>query len=575
MKVDLLIKNVKIFNSYLKKFKDGNVAILNNKFLYIDNNKNTEFEATNIIDGRNQYMIPGFIDIHMHIESSMMTPEPFCHHLSKNGVTTIVAEPHEIANIFGNKGIKALIEAETSINTSIFYGIPSSVPSTSPELETTGAILDFEEMKSLTSNPKVICIGEIMNYRQIIDNNSLDICKIIEYVKKYKPQYAIEGHCPKLLDLDLAKFLYLGINGDHTEHTLEEFIQRFENGMFMELQEKSISAELLNYIKKNNLYEHFSFVTDDTMPDTFLYKGHLNAVIKKAIQAGIDIENAIYCATFTPARRMNLHDRGTIAPGKKADFLLIDNLEDLHITRTFIDGKEVYNIDSETKYIPTNYKFPKEFYESVKLRKITEDIFKIPVNIKKNKIDCRIIQVKDGSTRTTETIEKINIKNGYLDWENSPYLLIAVFERHGKNGNIGFGLVTGDCIKKGSIATTYAHDHHNLMVIGKNATDMTMAVNRIIEIQGGICCTENNKILAEVPLPIAGILSEKVIQDLGIEIKILKEKMIYLGYNHYNPIMSLCTLSLPVSPTLKITDKGLVDVNQGKIVNLVIEDYSN
>ena len=373
MKVDLLVKNVKVFNSYLKKFKDGNVAILNNKFLYIDNNKNIEFEASSTIDGKNQYMIPGFIDIHMHIESSMMTPAPFCHHLSKNGVTTIVAEPHEIANVFGKKGIEAMIAAENSINTSIFYGIPSSVPSTSPDLETTGAILDFEEMKNLTSNPKVICIGEIMNYRKVIVDNSLDICKFIEYIKKNKPQYAIEGHCPKLLDLDLAKFLYLGINGDHTEHTFEEFVQRFENGMFMELQAKSISSELINYIKENNLYEHFAFVTDDTMPDTFLHKGHLNVVIKKAIQAGINIENAIYCATFTPARRMNLHDRGVIAPGKKADFLLIDNLKNLHITQTFIDGKEVYNINSEAKYIPTDYKFPEEFYQSVRVEKINED----------------------------------------------------------------------------------------------------------------------------------------------------------------------------------------------------------
>ena len=393
MKVDLLVKNVKVFNSYLKKFKDGNVAILNNKFLYIDNNKNIEFEASSTIDGKNQYMIPGFIDIHMHIESSMMTPAPFCHHLSKNGVTTIVAEPHEIANVFGKKGIEAMIAAENSINTSIFYGIPSSVPSTSPDLETTGAILDFEEMKNLTSNPKVICIGEIMNYRKVIVDNSLDICKFIEYVKKNKPQYAIEGHCPKLLDLDLAKFLYLGINGDHTEHTFEEFVQRFENGMFMELQAKSISSELINYIKENNLYEHFAFVTDDTMPDTFLHKGHLNVVIKKAIQAGINIENAIYCATFTPARRMNLHDRGVIATGKKADFLLIDNLKNLHITQTFIDGKEVYNINSEAKYIPTDYKFPEEFYQSVRVEKINEDIFQIPVNNKENEVNCRIIKV--------------------------------------------------------------------------------------------------------------------------------------------------------------------------------------
>jgi adenine deaminase len=300
-------------------------------------------------------------------------------------------------------------------------------------------------------------------------------------------------------------------------------------------------------------------------------KGHLNVVIKKAIQAGINIENAIYCATFTPARRMNLHDRGVIAPGKKADFLLIDNLKNLHITQTFIDGKEVYNINSEAKYIPTDYKFPEEFYQSVRVEKINEDIFQIPVNNKENEVNCRIIKVIDGSTRTTEIIEKLNVKNGYLDWENSLYMLITVFERHGKNGNIGFGLVTRDCIKNGAIATTYAHDHHNLMVIGKNIKDMTKAINRIIELQGGICCVENEEILAEVPLPVAGILSEKTVQELGKEVEILREKISQLGYKHYNPIMSLCTLSLPVSPALKITDKGLIDVNQGKIVNLIID----
>lgn len=571
MKIDLLIKNVKVFNSYLKKFRDANVAILDKKFMYIDNNKIEEFEAHNIIDGKNQYMVPGFIDIHMHIESSMMTPAPFCHHLSKNGVTTIVAEPHEIANVFGQEGIEAMINAEDSINTSIFYGIPSSVPSTSPVLETTGAILDFQAMKNLTTNPKVICIGEIMNYRKVIEDNSLDICKFIEYVKQNKPNYAIEGHCPKLLDLDLAKFLYLGINGDHTEHTFEEFVQRFENGMFMELQDKSISQELFDYIKENNLYEHFAFVTDDTMPDTFLYNGHLNAVIKKALKTGISIENAIYCATFTPARRMNLFDRGVIAPGKKADFLLIDDLETLHIAQTFIDGKEVYNFMDEKKYIPTNYKFPEKFYKSVQVEKVTEEIFKIPTNSTTSSVNCRIIEVKDESTRTVELEKKLSIKDGYLDWENSPYMLIAVFERHGKNKNIGFGLVTGDCIKKGAIATTYAHDHHNLMVIGKNAKDMVIAVNRIIDLQGGICCVENENLLCEVPLPVAGILSEKSIQELGKEVEILRQSMHSLGYKHYNPIMSLCTLSLPVSPALKITDKGLIDVTQGKIVSLIKE----
>lgn len=308
-------------------------------------------------------MVPGLIDIHMHIESSMMTPAPFCHQLAKNGVTTIVAEPHEIANVFGDRGIYAMIKAEDNIDTSIFYGIPSSVPSTSEELETTGAVIDCEGMKKIAENPNVICVGEVMNYRKVIVDDTLEICRFIEYVKKEKPTYAIEGHCPKLLDLELSKFLYLGINGDHTEHTMEEFKQRFENGMFVEIQAKSIEKELIDYIKENNLYEHFSFVTDDVMADTFLNEGHLNVVMKKAVKEGLRIEDAIYSATYTPARRMHLLDRGVLAPGKKADFLFVEDLEKFEIKNTFIDGKEVYNSSEEKNIFLQHTDFQRIFIE--------------------------------------------------------------------------------------------------------------------------------------------------------------------------------------------------------------------
>lgn len=570
MKIDLLIKDVKIYNSYLKKFKEANVAILDKKILHVDTKKEIEFDAEKIIDGKNQYMVPGLIDIHMHIESSMMTPAPFCHQLAKNGVTTIVAEPHEIANVFGDRGIYAMIKAEDNIDTGIFYGIPSSVPSTSEELETTGAVIDCEGMKKIAENPNVICVGEVMNYRKVIVDDTLEICRFIEYVKKEKPTYAIEGHCPKLLDLELSKFLYLGINGDHTEHTMEEFKQRFENGMFVEIQAKSIEKELIDYIKENNLYEHFSFVTDDVMADTFLNEGHLNVVMKKAVKEGLRIEDAIYSATYTPARRMHLLDRGVLAPGKKADFLFVEDLEKFEIKNTFIDGKEVYNSSEEKKYIPTTYRFPEDFYRSVHVKNIKAEDIKIPVETTEKEVMCRVIEVSDGSTRTKELIRPVPVKDGYLDWESSEYCLIVVFERHGKNGNIGFGLVTGDSIKKGAIATTYAHDHHNLMVIGKIAVDIIKAANRIIEIQGGICAVENENILAEVELPVAGILSEKSVEELGKEVEKLRGAMKALGYKHYNPIMSLCTLSLPVSPALKITDKGLIDVAESKVVSLIV-----
>lgn len=242
-KVSLLIKNARVFNTYLKRFVPADVSVRKGKFYYIDRERSQDFQAEEVLDAEGMYMIPGFIDIHMHIESSMMTPGPFGSCLAGYGVTTIVSEPHEIANVKGMRGILEMISAAKDTPIDIYYGIPSSVPSTSKELETTGGVIDFQAMKHLLEEKDVVCVGEIMNYRQIIKENHLEISRFLDYLRREKPGYVIEGHCPSLTGLDLAKFLYLGINGDHTEHTLEEVRQRIENGMFFELQDKMLKEE--------------------------------------------------------------------------------------------------------------------------------------------------------------------------------------------------------------------------------------------------------------------------------------------------------------------------------------------
>ena len=322
-KIQLLIKHAKVFNSYLKKFIDADVSVKDGKFYYIDRKHENLFDAEQTIDADGQYMIPGMVDIHMHIESSMTTPSSFGNCAAKNGVTTVVSEPHEMANVKGVRGILEMISAAKDAPIDIFYGIPSSVPSTSEELETTGGVIDFEAMKHLLGEKDVVCVGEIMNYREIIRENHLEISKFLDYLRQEHPGYVIEGHCPSLVDLDLAKFLYLGINGDHTEHTLEEVKQRIENGMFFEIQDKMLKPEVLSYICENHLFEYCSFVTDDTMADVLYEQGHLNTVVQKAIEMGFPKEQAIYCATYTPCQRMHFYDRGVIAPGKLADFILL------------------------------------------------------------------------------------------------------------------------------------------------------------------------------------------------------------------------------------------------------------
>ncbi|MGL4654431.1 MAG: adenine deaminase C-terminal domain-containing protein [Sarcina sp.] len=569
MKVDLILKNAKVFNSFYKKFVDANVAVLDGKIFHIDKTKGEVFECDNEIECENKYLIPGLIDIHMHIESSMTTPEIFTNHIKKFGVTTIVAEPHEIANIAGIESITEFLNSNSECEVDVFYGIPSSVPSTNVNLETTGAILNYDDMVKISELDNVICVGEVMNYRGVIKDNTLEIVKFLEYVRNERKDLVIEGHCPKLTGVDLSKFLFLGIDGDHTEHNLDEIIEHFENGMFVELQEKMLKEEVLNHIVENNLYEHMSFVTDDVMPD-YLLEGQLDSVVRKAIQKGFPVNEAIYCATTTPAKRMKLHDRGAIAVSKIADMVLLDDLETLKVSKTFKDGKVIYDKSNEQEIKRANYRFSKEICNSVKVRELTEEDFIIKTD-KIGKVTCRVMEINDGGTFTKEVIKEFDVVDGKIDFENSDCVMVAVFERYGKNSSVGIGLATGDIIKKGAVATTYAHDCHNLLVVGKNATDMVKVANSVITNNGGLSTCYNGELKTEVKLNIGGILSDAPMSVLGEEIRLFRESLIELGYKHYNPIMSLCTLTLPVSPNLKITDKGLIDVKEGKIVDLIME----
>lgn len=568
-KVSLLIKNAKVFNSYLKKFIPADVSVRDGKFYYIDREQSQPFAADEVLDAKGMYMIPGLIDIHMHIESSMMTPGPFGNCLAEYGVTTIVSEPHEIANVKGMRGILEMISAAKDTPIDIYYGIPSSVPSTSEELETTGGVIDFASMKHLLEEKDVVCVGEIMNYRQIIRENNLEISRFLDYLRSERPGYVIEGHCPSLTGLDLAKFLYLGINGDHTEHTLEEVKQRIENGMFFEMQDKMLKEDVIAYIRDNHLFEYVSFVTDDTMADTLFEEGQLNAVVEKAIRKGFPLEQAIYCATYTPSRRMHLYDRGAIAPGLIADFQLLADPACLRPEYVYKNGAVIYSGEKGvTARAP--HRFPEDFYHSVTLPPLTAEDFSVSAPEGVSSVTVRAIEVSRERTQTKEVSVTMPVRDGKICWQGSGCLLAMVIERHGKNGNIGYGFLTGDCLKEGAAATTYCHDHHNLLVAGANPEDMQIAVRRIRELNGGFLTVKDGHILAELALPVAGLLSETSLADTAKDLGAVRRSLEELGYVHYNPIMSFGTLGLPVSPALKITDKGLVDVKESKIVPLII-----
>lgn len=574
-KVSLLIRGAKVFNTYLKRFREADVAVVNDRFYYIDIMQKTEFEAERTIDAHGQYMIPGLVDIHMHIESSMMTPGAFAQCLAANGVTTIVSEPHEMANVKGMRGIREMIRAGSKAPVDIFYGIPSSVPSTDETLETTGGRIDYEDMKELLAYPEVVCVGEVMNYRGVIQAGSqLEINRFLSYVREKYPFFPVEGHCPKLMDLELAKFLSLGINADHTEHTLEEIRQRMENGMFLEIQQKMLGRELFDYIRDNHLYEHCAFVTDDTMADVLWKKGQLNYVVSEAVTLGFPLEEAVYCATYTPCRRMHLDDRGAIAPGKLADFQLMRRPESFRPERVFKRGREIFPAPQTGEEVET-YRFPADFYQSVQVGKVTPEFFRIAVPEHSGEVQVRVIEVEPSGTQTRLKPVTMRVRDGYLDWKDSGCLLAVVLERHGKNETAGFGFLTGSCHTRGTLASTYMHDHHNLMVAGDDVSDMAFAVNRIRKMQGGCLAVYQGEILAELALPVCGLLSDRPVAEIGAGLALVRKAMERLGYRHENPVMSFACLGLPVSPAWKLTNLGLVSVQEGKRKSLIIEKGGN
>ncbi len=555
--VDLILKNGNVYNTFLQKFEIKDVAILNGKFYYISNNIN-ELKCNNIINCKNKYIIPGFIDIHMHIESSMTVPSQFSKMVLSHGVTTVVADPHEIANVLGIDGINHFISSDTTLD--IFYGIPSSVPSTNSNLETTGGKIEENDVLELLKNPKIMCLGEVMNFKDLICKNDTLIKNIIKLCKENKPYLPIEGHCPKISGLDLAKFIYAGVDADHTQQTPESIYEKITNGMFLEIQKKSINKDTIKTLVDNNFYEYFAFVTDDVMAD-HLKDGHLNKIVKIAIDLGMPINKAIYCATYTPARRMNLIDRGTISVGKIADFIILDDLQNLKIKDVYKNGK-LYKGENIKKE-----KFPLHFYNTVKCNKATIDDFNLKTN-KKDSVKCNVIKIDKNSTFTKKITKTLPIINGEIQWENSGLALLVVYERYGKTNNKTYALVDGAINKKGAIATTWAHDHHNLMVMGTKKEDMLLAQHNIIDMQGGYIVCSNNKIIAKAVLNVGGIVNDGDINILAQNIKDIRKAMNNLGYEHINEIMSFSTLSLPVSPEIKITDKGIIYTKTQQFINL-------
>lgn len=555
---DLCVKNAKVLNSYFRRFDEADVYIKDGKFLYIDKKKEEKLTFDRFIDARGMYMIPGLIDIHMHIESSMVTPLAFCRYTARNGLTTIVSEPHEIANVCGMEGIRAMILSGKESPYDCYYAIPSNVPILSKDYETSGGTITFEDMLKLKDEENVLCLGEVMNYSQIIEEDDSEVAKFIRKVHEEDPYYVLEGHCPALKDLDLAKYLYLGIGSDHCTHDMEELIQRFENGMFVQLQDVMVTKEVIDYVCENHLYEYFSFVTDDTLPDVLVNKGHLDAIVRKAIRLGMKAEDAIYCATYTPARRMGLTDRGVIAPGKLADFVLLEEKDDLSIVSTYKKGNCIFD-ENVTEDEEETYDLGGLFEESVRHSLLKEEDLKIFVEGEDRFVNVRVMKLYPGNNRADEVFVKMEVKDHELLWKKTDCQLCAVIERHGRDEKISLGFSCNAGIRRGACASSYAHDSHDLILMGNEEKDMVLAANAVISKQGGIATSLDGKITSLIELPIAGLLSKKSVKETAKDFQKVRDAFDSQGYVHNNNIMNFTLLSLSCIPTLKLTDRGYLN----------------
>jgi len=567
LKADTIFYNGYIYNTPFKKFFKGYFSVKGEKILHLGiGDIRDDIEYDKAVDLQGKWVIPGLIDSHMHVESSMLAPRPFAKLMVENGVTTVVSEPHEIANVTGMDGVLAMIDAAKGAVMDIFYAVPSSVPSTSAEFETTGDVVDMPQLIELIKHKEVVCLGEVMNTYKVLTDPDDKQNQFVKYLKQHRPDMPLEGHCPRIVGSDLNQYVYTGIGSDHTEHNVDAFMQRVFNGMLFQVQDKMAKPEIAQAIKEHSLYENVAIVTDDTTPSHLINHGHLNAVVMEMVKCGLDFEKAVYCATATPARRMRLYDRGQIMPGMLADFCILDTLEEIKPVYTYKNGKVVFDKSTGNKF-ETEKAFPASFYRTMKLDTIVPEMFDIRTPVENGEVSVNGLEVLPDYTRTPKVTKTLKAQNGRLVLDETTREIV-VLERHGKNGNVFGTIATGACVVNGAVASSYAHDHHNLLVLGENNEDMALAANTVINNRGGLAVVKDGKVIAQAPLEVCGLMSERDPYEVAKSIEDVEAAMREIGYVHYNPVMSLATTCLPVSMDVKITDKGLVDVINGKIIDI-------
>jgi adenine deaminase len=556
-KADLLLKNGKIINVFSGEIYPNDVAIYKDMIVGIGEG----YSADKEIDISDCYLSPGFIDGHIHLESSMVKISEFAKTVVPLGTTSIIIDPHEIANVLGLEGIRYMLESSKYNPLNIFMMLPSCVPASS--LGTSGASISVNDLYPLLDEKWVLGLGEMMNFSGVLNQ----IPEVLDKIKIFSHK-CIDGHAPNLSGKDLCAYISAQIRSDHECTTVKEAQEKLRLGMYIMLREGSVTRnlkDLLPLLNSNNSRRCF-FCCDDRHPKDLIEEGHINYLIKTAIKNGIDPITAIRMATLNTTEYFRLRNLGAIAPGYTANLVVFDNFKDFNILKVFYNGKLVAKNGKLLELNPKPLEVP--IRGSVNIKWLYPKDFKI--RVKGNK--CRIIEVIPGQIITKSNIDIPKVEDDWVISDTERDILkVAVIERHHAIKKVSVGLVKGIGLKKGALGSSVAHDSHNIIIVGTNDKDMLNVGAAIAKMGGGLAISKDEKIIDLLPLPIAGLMSDRPLLEVKGNLDSIYKTSKSLGVTMDNPFMSIAFLSLEVAPHLKITNKGLVDVDNSKIVDLFLD----
>lgn len=570
IKCDLVIKSVTIIDVFNKDRFVDSVGIKDGYIVGIG-----EYDGVEIIDGTNKYICPGLIDSHCHIESSLVTPAEYYKVALLNGITSVIADPHEISNVMGTDGLNLMFDASKEIPFDIYFMLPSCVPGTG--FESSGATLLAKDLKPFYKTAKVLGLAEVMDYPSVSNCEENMIDKIYDAISDNK---VIDGHGAGLTPMMINTYRSAHILTDHECNNAEEALEKIKRGMYVLIREGSVAKnlkELLPAVNESNS-NRFCLCTDDKHIDDIANNGSINSSITYAVKSGLKPETAIQMATINPSNVYKLNDKGAIAPGYVADFVLLDNLEEFKISEVYKDGLLVVSngeVIAHKDCLIKKTKTEPEYRNSIRLPILNEGSFKINTTNPYTKINViEIIPNKLESIHLKLNISDIESMKGCKceSFNSSPkddLIKVSVIERHNASGNIGLGILKGLGIKEGAIGTTIAHDSHNLIIAGTNDTDMLFAAKELEKMHGGIIVVKDGTVLAHIKLEIGGLMTNRKYAEVESDLINLHSSIDIIAPNiNFNPFLTLSFLSLPVIPDLKITDKGLFDVANFKFIEI-------